>query len=325
MQYVGKNHFLATVLIIVFFWFLLQVLDILVVGFIAYIVMAALSPAVRFLHKKGLPNTLSVVLPLVTVIVFLVLLIFPLVPFFIEQVQSLLTGFPLYLDQAAKSVGVSIDTKNVQTFLSSQNTAIGKNAFFVTGRVFGGVLSTLTIFVVIFYLLIDEGRIKKAVASLFPKQSREKVLATFVLVEDKLGAWMRGQIALSLFIGTITWIALTLIGIKVALPLAVIAGILEIVPTIGPILAAFPAVVIALTISPTMAIIVGIIYFAIQIVENNILVPRIMQQAVGLNPIIVIMCILAGGELMGIVGALLSIPFVSMIIVIIQSLKQRNI
>lgn len=322
--YLGKNHFLTTVLILGILWFLLQIQDILIAGFIAYIIMAALSPAVIFLHKKGVPKTISVILPPVVAILFISLLVFPLIPFFLSQVQSLIVSFPTYLDQAAKSIGITIDTQGIQTFITSQLAAIGRNAFLVTGRVFGGVLSALTIFVVTFYLLFDGDRIKKAIASLFPKKLEGKIFQTLQLVDEKLGAWLRGQIVLSIFIGVITWVALITVGIKVALPLAVIAGILEIVPTIGPIIAAIPAIIIALTISPTTAIIVAALYFAIQIIENNILVPRIMQQAVGLNPVVVIICILAGGELMGVIGALLSIPFLSAVIVLFRSLKEAE-
>lgn len=296
----------------------------MVAGFIAYIVMAALLPSVHFLRRKGVPTTLSVAIPLIVTILLLVILIFPLVPFFISQVQSLIVGFPSYLDQAGQSIGFAVDTKNVQSFMSSQFAAIGRNAFFVTGRVFGGVVSVLTIFVVIFYLLLDGDRIKRSVVAIFPKDSREKLLSMFSHIEEKLGAWARGQIVLSGFIGILTWVALVVVGIDVALPLAVIAAILEVVPTIGPLLAAFPAVVVALTISPGTALAVAVVYFIIQILENNILVPRIMQKAVGLNPIVVILCILAGGELMGVVGALLAIPFLSMLIVVFRSLKSES-
>jgi len=108
-----------------------------------------------------------------------------------------------------------------------------------------------------------------------------------------------------------------------ALPLAVLAALLEIVPTIGPILAAIPAVIVAFTISPNMALIVVVIYVVVQVLENNLLVPRIMQRAVGLNPIVVIIGIIVGGQLLGIMGALLSVPFISLIVVIFKNVKEQ--
>jgi len=123
------------------------------------------------------------------------------------------------------------------------------------------------------------------------------------------------------FIGSLTWIVLTLMHIPYALPLAVLAGLLEIIPTIGPIISAVPAVIVGLSISPTLAFAAVIGYILIQAIENNFLVPIIMQNAVGLNPIIVILAIVIGSKLMGIAGALLAIPFVSFLLVVFQNIE----
>jgi predicted PurR-regulated permease PerM len=165
---------------------------------------------------------------------------------------------------------------------------------------------------------------KHTFAKLFHRDDRPHVEDTFELVEEKLGAWLRGQVLLSLTIGLFTWIALSLIGLNYALPLALLAGFLEVIPTIGPILSAVPAVIVAFTISPTMALVVIGIYILIQLAENNIIVPKIMQHAVGLNPVIIIIAILVGAELLGITGALLSLPFVSFVTVIFHSLQTAD-
>ena len=140
-------------------------------------------------------------------------------------------------------------------------------------------------------------------------------------IEEKLGNWLRGQIVLSVSIGVTTWVVLTLLGVDFAFPLAVIAGILEIIPTIGPIISAVPAIIVALNISPILAGVVAISYFLIQLLENNILVPRIMQRAVGLNPIVIIIGIIVGSRLLGVAGALLAIPFIVFLVVIYRNLE----
>ena len=139
-----------------------------------------------------------------------------------------------------------------------------------------------------------------------------------------MGAWFRGQIVLSFSIGFLTWISLLILGLPFALPLALLAGILEIVPTIGPIISAIPAVIIALNISPTMALLVVLLYIIIQLLENNILVPRIMEKAVGLNPIVIILGVIIGSKLMGIAGALLAVPFISLVVVVISSVRDNK-
>ena len=135
---------------------------------------------------------------------------------------------------------------------------------------------------------------------------------------------MRGQLLLMLAIGLATFLGLILLGIPYALPLAILAGLLEIIPTLGPILAAVPAVIIALTISPGMAIVVVGLYIVIQMLENNILVPKIMQRAVGLNPVIVIIGVVIGANLLGVAGALLSIPFIALLAVLYRGFSSSS-
>jgi predicted PurR-regulated permease PerM len=130
----------------------------------------------------------------------------------------------------------------------------------------------------------------------------------FVRVQDKLGLWLRAQLLLSGIIFLVTWIGLLILGVKYSLVLALIAGITEVIPFIGPIIGAIPAVLLAFLQSPIKALLVLILYLVIQQLEGNILVPKVMQKTVGLNPIVVIVVILLGAKIAGVLGALLSIP-----------------
>jgi predicted PurR-regulated permease PerM len=317
-----KNQVLFALFIILLLWFLFQVRDILVTLFLAYIIMASMLPISEFLRRRKVPKVLSVFIPYFALVLFLFLLIFPLVPFVASQIESLIQGFPKYLDRSAATFGVSIDPKQLQGYLNGQLSAASSSAFEVTTRVFGGIFTIVTIFIVSLYLLLYHEQFKKFIAHMFHKQHHERVLKIVGLVNEKLGAWLQGQAILSLFIGLITWGALTLLGIPFALPLALLAAMLEVVPTLGPTLAAIPAVIVALTISPTMALVVAATYILIQMLENQILVPKIMERAVGLNPVIVIIGVSIGANLMGIVGALLAIPFISFCIVIYKAVSQ---
>lgn len=320
-RYIARNHFVAGILLVVLGWFILEIRGILVTFFISYIIMAALSPYVAFLKKQKFPHILAVLIPYLLTLFIVILLVVPLIPFFVAQVQALLINLPVYLDSAAKVFGISIDQRQVQSVVTSEFDTIGRNVFSVTTRVFGGVFTTLTVLVVSFYLLVDKERFKKDVIHMFPEEIHKKVYLIFDHIEEKLGAWLRGQIVLSIFIGVLTWAALVALGIQFALPLALIAGLLEVVPTIGPIVASIPAIIVALTISPTLAFVVAAVYIVIQILENNLLVPKIMEKAVGLNPIIIILAVMTGAKLMGVVGALLSIPFVAMVLILLNGLR----
>jgi predicted PurR-regulated permease PerM len=227
------------------------------------------------------------------------------------------------MDQAGSTLGFGIDAKQIQEAVAGELNNLGKNAFAVTSAVFGGVFSTVTILIVAFYLLLYHEKFKHAIASVFPKRDRDDIFEILGQVDDKLGGWFRGQLTLGFAIGIMTFIALSIIGLPFALPLAVLAGLLEAIPTLGPTLAAVPAVIVALTVSPSLALIVVVIYILIQTLENNVLVPKIMQRAVGLNPVVVILGVMIGANLMGVVGALLSIPFLSFIIVLYSSLEKK--
>lgn len=318
-----KNQIIAALLLVVLGWFIIQIKDILILFFISYILMAALKPYVHFLTRLKIHRTVSIAILYLCALAVIVLLVVPLIPFFTAQISSLVVSFPKYLDGILKALRLNIASSQLETFVSSQFGAISSNAFAVTGAVLGSVFSLFLVFVVSFYLMLDEQRLRHELSVLFPKNQRPKVLDIVSQIEDKLGAWFRGQLVLCFTIGLFTWIALSLISFPFALPLALLAGLLEIVPTIGPILAAVPAVIVALSVSPGLTLIIILMYIVIQTLENNILVPKVMQKAVGLNPVAIILAISIGAQLLGVLGALLSIPFVSMIIIIVKNLRKE--
>ncbi len=324
LSYLANNPFLTTLIIIGLIWLAVELSGILIIIFISYIMMAALSPFSDFLIKKRFPKILAVLIPYFLTIAVLVLLIFPLVPFFTSQIQLFFKTLPAYINQTAKLLNIKIDSGNINNIITSDFDIIGKNALNVTGKIFSGVFSVFTTLVISFYLMLGRDKLKNEAIALIPARYQKKGIETLTQIEQKLGAWFRGQIILSFAIGFTTWVALTLLNLPFALPLALLAGMLEVVPTIGPIIAAIPAIIVALTVSPTIAISVVVFYIVIQMLENNILVPKIMQKAVGLNPIVIIVGVLMGGKFLGILGALLAVPFIAMILIIIKSLRSSN-
>ncbi|HVF69440.1 MAG TPA: AI-2E family transporter [Xanthomonadales bacterium] len=323
IKYLLNNQVIFALFLIALAWFVVQAREIIVSIFLAYIIMAAVLPMVEYLRKKGLPKVAAVLIPYFGIIIAIFLLILPLVPFVVTQIQSLISNFPRFIDRSADLFGLTINPKQIEGYINSEFESLGKSAFNVTTKVFGGLFSTITIFVVSLYLLLYEDTFKKFVAGIFHKDAREKARDTLDQVNFKLGAWLRGQVQLCVFIGFLSWIGLTVLGLPYALPLALLAGLLEVVPTIGPILSSIPAIVIALTISPAKALAIVALYVLIQAVENQILVPKVMQKAVGLNPVVVILGIMIGTNLMGVVGALLAIPFISFMVVIFKSLESE--
>lgn len=323
-HYFFKNQIVAALILVLVGWFLIQIKEILILFFMSYILMAALAPYVRALHKRKIPYVVSAGIIYLITISLVVLLIVPIVPFFVSQVQSLFLSLPSFFDSFAKIFGFHFESSHLESYVTNQLGDIGAGALLITTTAFTILFSLILVFVLSFYLMIDQDRVRREIMDFFSLKYHEKTERILDQVEDKLGAWFRGQITLGVFIGSITWIVLTVIGLPFALPLALLAGILEIVPTLGPILSAIPAVIVAFSISPLTALVVVIAYIVIQMLENNLLVPKVMEKAVGLNPIIIILAITIGASLLGILGALLSIPFIAMATIIIRNIYKDN-
>ncbi len=321
---ISNNEIIVAVTFIALILFLIMIRDILAIIFISYIVMAALLPFVNFLKRRKIPHLLAVLITFFIAITLSIVVIFPLIPFFTIQFQSLFTSFPHILDKAAGIIGIKISASQINDFFSKDLGKLGFGAFTLTLTIFGGIFSLLTSFIICFYMVLDHEKLRKDAAGLFEGKSKEKALSIIEQIEDKLGSWFRGQIMLSITIGFMTWIALTILGIPFALPLALLTALLEVIPTIGPIISSIPAIIVALSISPTLTIFTAVTYLFIQMFENNVLVPKIMQRQVGLNPIIVIIAVIVGTTVMGIMGGLLSVPFITVLVVLFNNFRSQR-
>ena len=172
---------------------------------------------------------------------------------------------------------------------------------------FGNILDVLTTIVITFYLLLYHKNLGRYISFLFGSDSH-RASEVVSQIEARLGSWVRGELFLMLAVGLVTYVGLIALGVHSALPLAILAGILEIVPNIGPTISAVPAILVALTIHPVTALGTASLYFVVQFLENHLLVPKIMQKAVGVNPLVSIISLMAGFRLAGPVGAVVAIP-----------------
>lgn len=192
-----------------------------------------------------------------------------------------------------------------------------RNAVVTAARtVFGTISFTLGLIVIpfwLFYILHDESQVKEGVIQALPVQVRDDVLCAVRLVDDVLSAYIRGQLLLVLFVGGMATIALTIIGVPFALVLGLIAGAFEVLPYVGPILGAIPAVLVALLSDPMSAVWVAVAFFAIQQVENLFLVPRIAGQSVKLHPALVMVVLVIGNEVAGFWGMLVAVPVTAVV------------
>lgn len=182
----------------------------------------------------------------------------------------------------------------------------------------GGVFGVVTILIVAFYMMVDSANIVQTFVRAFPRAERARVSDACSDVSAKVSAWLAGQLFLGLIIGSSAAIGLGLMGVPYFYVLALIAGVGELIPIVGPVLSAIPAVAVAFSVSPALALFVTIFFIAQQQFENHLLVPRIMSRQVGVSPVIVIISLLIGGSLLGIVGAILAVPTAAILHVVYQ-------
>lgn len=323
---------IGVIIALILLWFLKSVLLLL---FIVLIIVASFSPIVDWGQKHKIPRLLNTIVIFIFLFGIIFLLGYLIVPPLVNQVIDLANDIPKYASQhnfSFESVKNYTQENNLLETVKSNVGNISKNLtsasstiFAVLATAFGGVASFIIALALTFYLLLTKDQITQGILSYIPERRKELVKKIGGEILLKLGAWARGQFILCLTIGLMIGVALKIFGLPFALTLGVLAGLLEFIPTVGPIIAAIPALAIALTISPWKALIVLIIYIATQQLENNLLVPTIMRKAVGINPAIIIIAILIGAELAGVLGIILAVPMAAVISIVLRVWKEQTL
>lgn len=320
---------LKTALIFLVVWFLWSIKEVLVILVVSVIIASAIDPVADFLQRRKIPRALSVLLVYVLFIGTLVLIVYMLVPPINEQFKTLseqdiyqrfYDKIGVYRDEL-NSTGVG---REISNGLKEMAGNFAGTVFQTTKGVLGGVVSVITLLAISFYLTVEENGMKNFIKHLTPYKHHAYVMRLVTKIQRKMGYWVLGQIILSAVIFGLTFAGLSFLKIEFALILALIAGVFEIVPFIGPIIAAIPAIFFAFLQSPALAIAVVILYIVVQQLENHVIVPMVMSRSVGLNPVMVILGVLIGGTLGGVIGAIIAIPLISGISVFITDMMEDN-
>jgi predicted PurR-regulated permease PerM len=327
---------ITLLLTIVLAYFLYTVQAVIVLLIVGILLATALSGPVEYLHQRlNLPRGLGILIMYLVILAGLTGLIYLLVPPVVEEGATFAQEFPALLDEWRSRLETSsnslIRTASSRLFgalndvLGSGSVPVSTGAAVNVAQGIGGsIVNAFTIFLIAFYWLTEKALIKRAVAGLFRSGQRRRVLHIWQQVEVKLGAWIRGQLLLMVIIGSLATIAYGVMALPFWLILGVIAGLTEAIPNVGPVLGAVPAVLVALTKGWQWALAVVIFVTVLQLLENAVLVPRIMKNAVGLTPLTVILAILAGSEFRGVAGALLAVPIAGAISVVLGDLLHER-
>jgi predicted PurR-regulated permease PerM len=319
---------LKVLFIVLLLWFLFAIRDIVLIFVIAIIVSAAMDPIAGYFKRFKIPRGLSVLVVYLLIFGLIALVGFLLVPSMIEQFHSLQGNHFISTIQdrigpyKATFAKYGIDTA-INDAINNLRSGFAGNLFQTTKSAATGIVSFITILVISFYLTAEEAGMKNFIKHLAPYKHQQYVVTLVTKIQTKMGHWLLGQLILSVVVFGLVFIGLTILHVQYALLLALIAGILEIIPYIGPFIAGAVTVFFAFLQTPGLAIAALIMFVVVQQFEAHILVPVIMSRSVGLNPVLVILSILVGGSLGGIVGALIAVPIVSGVSVFVLDVMEK--
>ena len=321
---------LVFISIILGFWLLYRFNQVVFILLIAIVIGTVIRPAVAWLHQRGFPRIAGVMLVYLLLLFLLAGFLLLLLPLLVEQsitiagaapgyyqnLREWMAGYPnQFIVRLSEFLPVTLPTLQPPT---GQQT--GQEVMASAGQALGYVILAarvifiaIVILVLAHYWTLDGPRTIQSLLLLIPQDRRESISELISAMETKVGFYVAGQGILCLVIGILALIAYLLIGLPNALVLALMAGVLEAVPMIGPLLGAIPAALVALSIAPDRLVWVIVATVVIQQLENSLLVPRVMRKAVGVNPFVTLLALFAFSSLFGLAGALMAIPMAAII------------
>ena len=330
-------------LVLIVFTLLTSLSGLLVSVLMAVLLGTILEGPVQRMEKRSVPRAAAIAICYAGVLATIVALVFIILPVVQDQASEFRETFPAQMhelrdDWATSSnpllrgTGVDLLDTGID-FIESPDETSNVNvtgetaaaAIPIVGSVIGAFASLITTLVITFYYLLEKKLVRRVVIDQLSPENQPRISALWTNVENKVGGWLRGQMFLCLIIGVLATVSYGVIGLDFWPLLGLWAGITEIIPIVGPWLGGIPAVVVALTMGPEKALLVALIILAMQSLENWFLVPRVMRGAVGLTPLTVFVAIIAGTQLMGVIGAILAIPIAAGLqVVLSEYMNQRR-
>ncbi|MBI2635259.1 MAG: AI-2E family transporter [Parcubacteria group bacterium] len=307
-----------------------MVRDIIGILIFAIIIASALEPLLVYGESKKVPRLLSLIFLYILFFVFFAAVIYIIFPLLLDQFQDFTENYPTYfgkLEEAAGTItflpGLSANIHDLLDQLTEQIPSFTSLLSYVS-EIFGGIVSFVVILVISFYLALSKGALDDFLRSMMPPQFEASIHGLWIRAQKKMGRWLQAQILLSFIMALVVGIGLWILGVKYAFLAAVIVGIFEIVPFVGPIVGGAVATLLALSQSPILGIWTLVFFIAAQQLENHVLVPLLIKKLVGLNPVTVILAILIGAKLGGILGIILAVPLAAVVDEFFEGLAKRK-
>jgi predicted PurR-regulated permease PerM len=321
-----------TALAVIVLWAAFLVRDVLLLLYISGLLAIGFSPMVRLIERQKVlpigtqrfPRWLAILILYLAMLSTISLVVRAVFRPLSDQAQQLWNARVEMFEKAQQFLiakGILSEHLTLQEAVERAPGAGGTEAFGTVlsaiAGVLGGIFGLVTILILTFYLLVDADSLRRFLLQMFPAQSRKRVDAAARAITTKVSAWLGGQLLLAAIIGATSALGLWLLGIPFFYVLALISAIGEMIPIVGPVLAAIPAVAVAATVSLNKVVLVIIFFVVQQQIENHVLVPKVMERQVGVSAVTVIVALLIGGKLLGIAGAILAVPTAAILQVLI--------
>ncbi|MBI2097110.1 MAG: AI-2E family transporter [Candidatus Sungbacteria bacterium] len=308
--------------------------EILAVLLFAIVLASAMEPTIRWFQERKIPRILSTLIIFLSAFGVIFLAVYLLIPLLAADLEGFNLSYSVFERQILGELGsiggvpfIDFIRENARGILlepSQYISSISGGVFAFTSTFFGGVFSFVILVVVSFYLAAQEKGIEGFIRLVTPLKYESYAVDLWLRSQRKMGQWLRAQLLLGALIGAVIYVGLTLLDIKYALVFAFLAGILELVPVVGPILSAAPPTLVAFLQSPFLALMVIILFVVVQQLESHVVVPVIMRQTIGIPPIVVIIALLVGAKLAGVLGLLLAVPIAAVIVELVNDFDRRK-
>ena len=311
------------------FYIIYLVKDILVWFIFALIISVLFNPAVTFLQRIKVPRILAVIFIYVAIFGMLGSFVYWMAPVFFSEIQQFSQLFPQYFEKIApplRDLGVEA-FENMESFSQALGSILQKASSDILSALavfFGGVGSTIFVLSIALFLSLEGKWVERVIGLLSPRKYEAYVLALWERSQTKVAGWFGSRILLALFVGVAVFIMLHLFNVEYALSLALLAGVLDFIPVLGPVFAGAVAFIFIALDSWVKAIFVLIGFVLIQQIEGNILSPILTRKFVGLPPVLVLLSLAIGAKLLGILGAVLAIPLAGIIFEFLRDFLRKK-
>ncbi|MCK4781557.1 AI-2E family transporter [Candidatus Parcubacteria bacterium] len=314
---------------IVCFYILFLIKDIIVWFLFALIISILFNPAIDFLQRRRIPRVVSVVFIYLCIFGILSYLIFSFLPLFISEIENFSKLLPQYFEKAFpffQGLGIQAfqDTESFVGILGDDLQGVAANMFSAFFAIFGGIFSTMFVITMAIFLSLEEKVVEKTLILFFPKEYEEYALNLWPRCQKKVGGWFLTRVIACLFVGAFSYLAFALLNTEYPFSLGLLAGVLNFIPIVGPIITSLLIFFIVALDSFTKAIFALVAFTLIQQIENNILTPILSQRFVGLSPVLTLVALAVGGTLWGILGAILVIPLVGILFEFTKDFLQKR-